>query len=225
MILLKKQSSFVSMLAFLFLSLTSSMIYANESNDGFAISAGNLSPVNIGILDEGHSQIGTRLGYRLGRLQPFGFLDFAKASLIDESTYEEGDGTDLIKNTNKDNINLTLITAGAGLKFLLNEPKAKTVQTYLVGSVFTVIPMASANDKAIKELDKATSWGGLAGFGTQYSFSKHFSAGIELGLSYFNANYEYITDDSYGGYIYRQTDAQGIGLWQIYHMLFVEMVL
>jgi hypothetical protein len=225
MIFLKKQTALVSMFAFLFFSLTSSMIYANESNDGFAISAGNLSPVNIGVLDEGHSQIGTRLGYRLGRFQPFIFLDFAKASLIDESTSEEGYSADLVKDTSKDNIKLTLITAGAGLKFLINEPKANTVQTYLVGSVFTVIPMASANDQQIKELDKATSLGGLAGFGTQYSFSKHFSAGIELGLSYFTANYKYVNDDSYGGYLYRQTNTQGLALWQIYHMLFIEMVL
>jgi hypothetical protein len=225
MFFLKKHTSLMTKLSFLFCFLLSSVLYANETNDGFALSAGNLSPINLGILDEGHSQMGTRIGYRFGRLQPFGFVDFARGSFINESTFEEGDGADLIKDTNKDNSTLTLITAGAGLKYLLKDPKAKSAQPYVVGSVFTVIPMATANDIDIKELDKATSWGALAGFGTQYSFSKHFSAGIELGLSYFTANYTYTTDDSYGTYLYRQTDQTGLGLWQLYHMLFVEIVL
>ena len=225
MLFSKKSTSLLSCLTLVFSFLLSTMLYANESSNGFALSAGNLSPVNVGILDEGHSQMGVRMGYRIGRLQPFGFVDFARGTLYDEVSYEEGEKNNVTKNTTDNDASLTLITAGAGLKFLLNEAKAKSAQAYLVGSVFTVIPMTKGNDLDLKILDKSSSLGALVGFGTQYSFSKHFSLGIELGLSYFNASYTNTNDDSYSTYIYRQTETVSASLWQIYHMIFMEIVL
>ena len=185
--------------------------------DGIAISVGQLSPVEFGVLDESHVQTGARIGYRFGRLQPYLILDYAQGNLEAKDTYLDYDfDTDMdVEVTSEDAIKASLLTVGLGLKYLLVEPKSGAVQTYLSGSVFTFIPTLEIDEKVIDEIsDNSTAFGVLAGFGAQYSFHKRFSLGLELGLSYSNIKADFGDDD-----------LLDVALTHSYQMFFLEFIL
>ena len=177
--------------------------FARESRpgvDGFALSAGQLSPVELGILDESHTQIGTRIGYRIGQMQPYLVLDYARGGLTES-------------NGDEKSFSLSLLTVGLGLKYLLAAPKSQNVQAYFSGAVFTFIPTLELNDKPIDEIsDNSTAFGVLAGFGGQYAVSPRFSTGLEIGLSYSNVSADF------------GDEVIDVDLMHLYHMFFLEFI-
>lgn len=184
---------------------------------GFALSVGQLSPMGFGLVDDDHLNIGTRIGYRTGRLQPFMVLDFTRVSgEVTDSYIDYNIDGEEITIKDEDNFSANLLTIGAGLKYLLTEPKAKRVQSYLLGSVYTMIPTAESNGNDFQdELEDTFAFGLTGGFGAQYAFSGRFSAGLELGLSYATASAaSKNSDDSASG-----------SLLYLYQMLFLEFVL
>ena len=188
-----------------------------EPPSGFALSIGKLSPIGLGLVDEQHIDVGTRIGYRFGKMQAFLVLDYANISGELKDTYLDYDfDTDQeVTVTSEDSFSGSMLTVVAGLKFLLNEPKSKQVQSYLVGSVYTFIPSVELDGEEIDdELKDSTAFGLTAGFGAQYAFSHHFSAGLELGVSYASASI-----------VSKSDDEAGMSLMQLYNMLFLEVVL
>ena len=201
-------------------SAFSGQVQAHDSKgppSGFALSIGKLSPIGLGLVDEQHIDVGTRIGYRLGRMQAFLVLDYANISGELTDSYLDYDfETDReITVKSEDSFSGSMLTVGAGLKFLLNKPKSKQVQSYLVGSVYTFIPSVEVDGEEIDdELEDSTAFGLTAGFGAQYAFNHHFSAGLELGVSYASASIASKSDDE-----------AGASLMQLYNMLFLEVVL
>ena len=202
------------------IGIFSNHVQAHDSKgapSGFAISVGQLSPIGLGIIDEQHIDVGTRIGYRVGRIQAFLVLDYANISgELTDSDYGYDYETDReFTFKSKDSLSGSMLTVGAGLKYLLNEPKSRQVQSYLVGSVYTFIPSIEIDDEEITdELESSSAFGLTAGFGAQYAFSHHFSAGLELGLSYTSASI-----------MSKSEDEAGASLMQLYNMLFLEFVL
>jgi hypothetical protein len=182
---------------------------------GFALSVGQLSSIGqSGELGEIllHN-IGTRIGYRIGRIQPFLLIDYTNISNSNEisppmSTSPYGGGNETLSRQQS----MSLFTVGTGLKWLLNEPKSKSIQTYLLGSVYTIIA-TSELDMPQPEIADPTIIGGTSAFGMQYAFTRHFSAGLELGISYTNVFIDKYTGKSNTDFIH------------LYDMLFLEFVL
>ena len=189
------------------LTFTSPILAEPNSNfDGIALSIGNLSPTDIGVIDAGHLQTGNRFGYRSGNLQPYLLLDYAQAQASSKRIYAD--------YVSKDSIEGKLITIGVGVKHLLVKPKKDAVSTYLTGAIYTMIPDLVINDEKITEVSNDSSaFGLIAGFGTQYSFHKRFSVGVELGFSYTSVSAEI---DRY--------DLAASGL-HLYQSLFFEFIL
>ena len=196
---------------------------AQKSQDiarGYTLTLGKLSaaetdqasPFNGSLIDEEHIQTGLRLGYRMGRAQPFMVLDYGHVSSSSEDTYY--DEFDDETYTDRGSLSMHLLTVGAGLKYALSEPKTRAVQTYLVGSLFTFIPLVTEDGKRVDEInDDYFAFGLNAGFGAQYSFHPRFSAGAELGLKYARLS------RSSEGY------ERVISSAHLYHMFFMEFVL
>ena len=184
--------------------------------DGVTLSLGKISPVDFGVGDEGHLQLGNRIGYRFGRLQPQLVLDYARLSVSEDYTYDDYD-YDLNKDisVHKQNEATTgLLTIGAGLKYFLTETKAKTVQTSISGSLFTFIPLLSVNGEADEDLFKDSSaFGFNLAFGAQYAFHERFSLGMELGAAYSSVN------------LNQSSSSYSASLFHIYHSMFLEFVL
>jgi hypothetical protein len=206
--------------ALLFIGTFSDDVQAHDSKgppSGFAISVGKLSPIGLGIIDEQHVDVGTRIGYRVGRVQAFLVLDYANISGELTDSYIDYDyETDReITVKSKDSFSGSMFTVGAGLKYLLNAPKSGQVQSYLVGSAYTFIPSIEIDGEEVdEELENSSAFGLTAGFGAQYAFSHHFSAGLELGVSYTSASI-----------VNKNDDEAGASLTQLYNMLFLEFVL
>ena len=128
---------------------TTHVTYAQNKQskkNGFTLTAGDLSPLGLGIFDEQHLQLGMRLGYRKGKLQPFIMADYARISgEINELDYEYDNFNDReIQTTRKNKASASLFTVGAGLKYLFSQPKAQTVTTHFTGAIFTFIPVVEA---------------------------------------------------------------------------------
>ena len=185
------------------------------SPTGFALSVGQLSSIGQSV-ELGETllpNIGTRIGYRIGRLQPFLLIDYTNISNSREtspppftSPYEGGNET-LSRQQS-----MSLITVGTGLKWLLNEPKSKSIQTYFLGSVYTIITTSELDMSQVETADP-TIIGGTSAFGMQYAFTHHFSAGLEVGMSYVS-----VSTDNYTG-------KSNTDLIHLYDMLFLEFVL
>jgi hypothetical protein len=112
-----------------------------------------------------------RLGYRFGKVQPFVSLTYLANNSItdDDSKTENGQST---------------LTAHLGLKYLLKKPVKSKISPYLVGSFGTVVQNETRNgEDALKDIEQST-WIFNGAFGAQYSFTRSFSVGSELGLRY-----------------------------------------
>ncbi len=116
--------------------------------------------------------IPVRLGYRIGKVQPFLQISYASNSSITDD------------NSKTEEINSRL-NIGLGLKYLLKSPK-KGVLPYVVGSFATaVVGETKGGEDALKDVE-TSRWMFNGAFGAQYSFSKKFSIAAELGLLYSN---------------------------------------
>jgi len=120
------------------------------------------------------ANIGTRVGYRAGRLFPFVTADYARYSI--ERDFDSRDFSTIASNG-------YLLTLGAGARYLFGEPEADTVVPYAVGAGVTVIPSYSSTETTDPEVHDATSLGFQAGGGADYYFGDSFSVGGEVGVS------------------------------------------
>ena len=187
----------------------------SKTPSGLTLSVGQLTPLGLGLLDDQHLNLGTRIGYRTGRMQPYLILDYARLGAeFEEDTYDYDDmtGEETVR-WSKSTLSGSLLTVGAGLKYLLTEPKPKRVQTYLTGALFTFIPVVEINDETPDDSIEGSAWGGSLAFGAQYAMHRRFSIGAELGVNYSSASLEIDREKASADLLY------------LYNMLFLEFIL
>lgn len=139
----------------------------------FALSVGTeLGAVDI-VGARGVTDVGTRIGYRTGHLHLFGTVDFARYTTRTE--FESEDFTPVGSRG-------SLLTAGAGARYLFQEPESDRTSPYVVGNGFTVVPNFDREEQAPEQLQGASSFGFLGGFGVDHYFTEAFSVGGEVGL-------------------------------------------
>lgn len=164
------------------LALFSFIFFSNaDAHAGeFSLSVGqDLAAVDI-VGARSVTNIGTRIGYRFGRIHPFVTGDYARYSTRTE--YETRDFSDVGATG-------ALLTLGIGSRYLFGEPEADRAVPYVVGTGLTVLPTFDAEDQVPKPVSESTAFGFLGGFGVDYFVGEAFSIGGEVGFNGIFASY------------------------------------
>ena len=170
----------------LWMTITLSLVAGQAWADGFALSVGqDLAAVDV-FGGASLNNLGTRIGYQAGGLVFYGMIDYAELELQAEVSEFLCDELDCSNTTSREQGKLSLLSLGAGLRYLFAEAEAGRAVPYVNGGVFTVIPTTEVNsDDAAEDV---SSFGVLVTGGAEYFFAPAFSLGGEVGLTYFQAD-------------------------------------
>jgi len=170
------------------------------SSNGLALSLGQgVDLVTLGnagapdgtpLLDS--PDVGLRIGYRMNNLIAFGTLAYSRlsASTVKGHCIEEDTGyEDNCKTWGSEDTTFSLMTIGAGARYLFDPPTANLTTAYGVAGFALSVPGLSNSAPGKKEaLEKlmtgAMGFGFNLGGGAEYFVGEGFSIGGEAGLAF-----------------------------------------
>lgn len=126
------------------------------------------------------TNLGTRVGYKLDRVNVFATGDYARYSSRTE--YDTRDFSDTGSSGR-------ILTVGLGGRYFFRDLKADRAVPYVVATGFTVLPNSDIEESVPQAVTDSTAFGFLGGFGIDYFVGDAFSIGGEIGTSGLFASY------------------------------------